>query len=362
MILIIGPLPDPIDGCSYANFVLCENLKKRKIHFKVINTNASKINGKQGQNFSLKKAFNFLKVYFNIFNIIWSKVVYITPGQTFYGVLKYSPFILLCIILNKPYVIHVHGNFLGSQYKQLSGVKRKIFYYLISRASAGIVLSKSLTNNFKGLLLPKKIFIVENFAGNDIYENSSNYEKNVDIPRIIYLSNLMEEKGILDLLDALIILDKKNINFNATIAGSIENSINDKVKKRFIKLGEKLDYIGVIQGQEKIKALMMANVFILPTYYKMEGQPISILEALATGNIIITTNHAGIPDIVSNKNGYIVEPKSPESIAKVILSINENLSEEVERCCSTNLKHALDNFTEDIFSDKILNIINLVAN
>ena len=64
-------------------------------------------------------------------------------------------------------------------------------------------------NNFKGLLPKKKIFIVENFVGDDIYKGVNERNKKTDILRIVYLSNLMEQKGILDLLDALIFLDKK---------------------------------------------------------------------------------------------------------------------------------------------------------
>ena len=41
----------------------------------------------------------------------------------------------------------------------------------------------------------------------------------------------------------------------------------------------------------------------------MEGQPISILEAMGFGNVIITTKHAGIPDICSDKNAVFVEKK-----------------------------------------------------
>lgn len=360
-ILLIGPLPNPIDGCSYANKILCENLSKKNIDYKVINTNSKIISSKQGNKFSLKKAFIFLKVYFEMYKIFLKKVIYITPGQTFYGLLKYSPFILTCWLLRKPYVIHVHGNHLGKEYEQLRGFKKIIFHFLVSKASAGIVLSKSLIKNFNGLLDLEKVFVVENFAGNDLFSNASGLiKKESDIPRIIYLSNLMEEKGILDLLDALLILDNK-IDYHAIIAGSIEDNIKSIVAEKLNLLKGKVDYVGIIQGADKINYLMQSNIFALPTYYKMEGQPISILEGLASGNIIITTNHAGIPDIISEENGYIVNLSSPESIAEVILRINKDIKNKVDNFSKINFNYALENFTEDKFSSKVIMVLRNVS-
>ena len=57
---------------------------------------------------------------------------------------------------------------------------------------------------------------------------------------------------------------------------------------------EHTDYIGIVNGKAKKNLLEWGNVFVLPTFYKMEGQPISILEAMATKNLVVTTNHAGI--------------------------------------------------------------------
>ena len=65
-----------------------------------------------------------------------------------------------------------------------------------------------------------------------------------------------------------------------------------------------------------------AHVFCLPTYYPYEGQPLSILEAYASGCVVVTTNHSGIRDVFKpEENGYEVEKKSAESIAQVLTKI-----------------------------------------
>lgn len=354
---IIGPLPNPINGCSYANQILCKNLEKRTIDTKVINTSTSIVSSKQGTSFSMIKAFNFFKVYFESYKILKSTVVYITPGQTFFGILKYAPFIFVCIIFKKPYIIHIHGNYLGTEFKLLTGFKKKIFKYFISMASAGIVLSNSLKANFFRILPDSKVHVVENFVEESLFKYVKNKQKAFEKLNILYLSNLMREKGIIELLDALISLKIKGIDFKAIFAGGIEEEIRLEIEKRFKILRENVTYLGIVRGDKKNELFMRSNVFILPTYYKMEGQPISILEAMASGNIIVTTKHAGIPDIVTEENGFFVEPKSSHAIVDQLCKINERLLD-FQSMSKLNMVYAKENFTEEKFSSKVIAVIN----
>ena len=102
--------------------------------------------------------------------------------------------------------------------------------------------------------------------------------------RIFYLSNLMKEKGIFCLLNALKNLEKNNIIYKAKIAGNIDQKYSKEILNLFTEL-KNAEYIGVVNGDDKKNLLKWGNVFVLPTFYKMEGQPISILEAMATGNV-----------------------------------------------------------------------------
>jgi glycosyltransferase involved in cell wall biosynthesis len=354
-ILLIGPIPPPIDGCSNANKVLFKNFTNRGIDCDIVNTNTSIITNEQGRKFSFKKAFLFLRNYRAISKIIRADIVYFTPGQTFYGVLKYAPFIIACLLLHRPYVIHVHGNFLGEQYKMLSGAKKRLFSFLISNATAGVVITKSLTKIFEKLLPEKKVYVVDYFVEEELHKEVK--AKLVDKPRILYLSNLMKEKGILEFLDALIEIKNKKIDFQAAIAGSIESGLEDHVHSKFALLGNAISYLGVITGPEKVRAFQEANIFILPTYYTMEGLPFSILEAIATGNIIISTVHAGIPDIINESNGFLVEKRSSKAIATCIESINLNLKETIKTIAQHNINYARSNFTEKKYTDSIMAIL-----
>jgi len=345
-VLLIGPMPKPINGVSICNELITNKSTSFKVNY--IDTANKSFNEKAGS-FSFQKVFSSLKPYFKILKILKSDIVYMTIGQTFYGVLKYYPFFLLSKIFRKEIVIHIHGNFLGKQYKELSGFKKNIFKYILKKSDKGIVLSESLKPNLTPFLSEKKIHILYNFVEKQLVNISINEvkSKNTSQLEIVYLSNLMTEKGIFNLLHALKILNKNKINFTANIAGNIDNTIKDEV----IQLIESIDgahYVGVVRGNEKRKLFLNANTFVFPTYYKMEGQPIAILEAMAAGNIILTTKHAGIPDIFSEKNGFYIEKKSPKDIAEKLSSLSSKL-DSFKPMMFKNQLYVKENYTEPIF-------------
>ena len=353
--LIIGPFPEPISGVSLANKVV-KNLLDSSNHFKVdyINTSYSSFKEDIGK-FSIKKFLFYLMVNFKVYKIFNQKTLYMTPGQTFLGVLKYAPFICLGALLKKEMIIHVHGNYLASQYNLLSGIKKRTFSFLISRFTKGIVLSNSLKSNLTPFLDSKNIFVLPNFA--EDYLVSEKLEINTDELRIVFLSNLMKEKGILILLQALKLLEKQKINYHAKIAGNIDNSLLKEIESN-LKLLNKTYYIGVVNGKAKKELLEWGNVFVLPTYYKMEGQPIAIIEAMATKNVIITTVHGGIPDIVvENKNGFFVKKKNAKDLLEKFINLSNNKAE-ILKISEYNKSYFLNNFTLKQFEKNLLTILN----
>lgn len=356
-ILLIGPFPDPVNGCSLANQTFLEYLEKQdQLNVYTINTNTDpNIQGIQGS-FGWIKLFSFMRVYFEIYKIFIVKSVYLTPGQSFFGVLKYAPFILLAWLLRKPIIMHIHGNYLGTQYQLLNGIKKKVFKFLVSRSSAGIVLSNSLQDNFNEILTEDKIYIVENFANNELIENTIIQKDNSRL-KLLWLSNLMKEKGILDFLDSLILLKNRKISFEVKLAGKIEEGLEQKVHEKLNEIGESAEYLGVVSGNHKKNQLLFANVFVFPTYYTMEGQPISLIEAMATGNIIVTTDHAGIPDIVGSENGYLLKPRDIVALTNQLENIANNLPKNIEKFSEFNQVYVKNNFTEEAFGKKLMDII-----
>jgi glycosyltransferase involved in cell wall biosynthesis len=323
-ILLIGPLPKPMTGVSLANQTVLDYLPKyTNAQIDTIDTNYSVLKEDIGK-FDFQKSLFYIKQYKALYKIKKSDKIYMTIGQTFFGVLKYYPYFLYAKLLKKEIIVHIHGNHLWKEYQDLKGIKKKIFYSILSMSDKGIVLSKSLEKNMLPFIEKEDIYILENFVEDFLFDDIKS--KQFDGLKIIFLSNLMLEKGIVDLLEALLILQEQGISFQAKMAGGIDSSMQDEINIYFEQLKDNVEYLGLVYGDDKKELLEWGNVFVFPTYYAMEGQPISIFEAMATGNIILTTKHAGIPDVFKNSvNGFYIDKKSPKSIADKLTDMSSNL-------------------------------------
>ena len=351
---MIGPFPKPTTGVSLANAVVKDILEESQ-DFKVefINTSLDHFDEKVGS-FSFHKLFFNLKFNFKATKVLFNDIVYLTPGQTFFGLAKYSVFIVLASLFNKEIIIHVHGNHLGTEYKNLKGWKRRYFKWLLSKTTKGIVLSKSLRPNLSPFIPENAIFELNNFAEDYLFADLQSQK--VEKLQLIYLSNLMEEKGILVLLDALAKLEANHIPYEAKIAGNIDITNEDVIKAKLAQL-KNTSYVGVVNGESKKDFLGWGNTFVLPTFYTMEGQPISILEAMATQNVIVTTAHAGIPDVVENLvHGFFVEKEKERSIYECLVYLHKNL-DKVESIATSNHTYFLENFSRKQFQSNLIAIL-----
>lgn len=331
-ILIIGPVPPPVTGVSISNQVFMDNFSSYFPMSAVenINTNALNLNRNIGK-FSWKKFIFYVNKYREVNKIFRNEKIYLTIGLTFLGVLKYTPFILLAKALKKEIIIHIHSDYLWQEYSSLNVFFRSLFKAILSLSDKGIVLSPLLKRNLQPFLSDKNIFVIPNCVEDYLFQFdlAQKIESKFDKLRIVFLSNLLQEKGIFDLLEALRFLKESNIDFEANLAGSLESGLETKILDTIEMLGPETRYLGVVVGEDKKRLLVNSNVFVLPTYYSMEGQPISILEAMATGNLVLTTRHAGIPDIFQDGvNGYFVEKRSHTSIINKLIYIQNSLAEQ----------------------------------
>ena len=162
-------------------------------------------------------------------------------------------------------------------------------------------------------------------------------------------------KGIVEVLESLKKLEALDINYEAVIAGTFDAS-NEELFYRYFNELENTQYVGVVSGNRKKELLLWANIFILPTYL-MEGQPISIIEAMATSNVIITTRMVGILDIVQEKSGYFVDPKNVESIVSVLKYLNAN-KDSMKTIGAYNKNLFVENFTVQHFEKNLKKILN----
>lgn len=265
---------------------------------------------------------NFLK---NLVKISKSKadLFYFTISQTKGGNLRDLVIFKLLELQHKKCLIHLHGGYYRKLVdNDMACWQRKANYKAIKKLSGAIVLSKSLKKIFEGMIDDEKIFVVENcvddqylLTDQEIKEKLATLE-NRKVLHVLWLSNFIRSKGypfVLEMAKA----EKERVDaggekrFHFDFAGKFFEDSEKEYFESYVKnnkLDEYVTYHGIVGGEKKRNLLRECYIFALPTRYPNEGQPISILEAMSNGMFIITTDHAGIPDIVEDGvNGIIID-------------------------------------------------------
>ncbi|ADL58364.1 predicted glycosyltransferase [Methanothermobacter marburgensis str. Marburg] len=162
-------------------------------------------------------------------------------------------------------------------------------------------------------------------------------DKNVNLKErknvVGFIGRLRKEKGIIEFIKSIpIILEKrKDIEFLIVGDGDLSDWVESEVNAIKKIHNVNIRFLGWVSREDIYDVLSSIKLLVLPTH--AEGLPTIILEAMATGTPILTTNVGGIPDvIVDGKTGYILKNNSPNHISKCVLDALEdpNLEKIVE--------------------------------
>lgn len=355
-ILYIAPLPPPITGHSLVSKVLIDELEKTHEAFAI---DLSKDSFKEGID-----GFKRIVQIVNILITVWSQKersqrIYLTIAESLAGNLKDLLIYLICYrSLDKMY-IHLHGGSIKRLLWDKFDFIKRANRFFINRLRGVIISGESHVQIFSDMIPMEKIHIVPNFAQDYLFVDQSvvNHKYESRKIRILFMSNLVPKKGYNELLEAFLLLDESiKAKIQLDFAGKFDSEEQKAIFLKKISGFDQVSYHGVVDEERKKRLFSQAHVFCLPTSY-FEGQPISILEAYASGCVVVTTAQSGILDIFEpGLNGFVIEPESPSSIKKVIERLF-NQKEEIHNIASYNLLVAYQKFRTSIYSSTVKEIL-----
>jgi glycosyltransferase involved in cell wall biosynthesis len=145
--------------------------------------------------------------------------------------------------------------------------------------------------------------------------------------------------------------------YHLTIAGNGSELDNVKTYINDHRISN-ISISGHVEGIEKHKILSKSHIMILPSF--SEGMPISIIEAMLYGLVIVSRPIGGIPDWVKvPNNGYLIESLYENEYAEKILQISKDLTL-MKDIQENNRKIAGENFTPNALSERLFKYYNSV--
>ena len=184
-------------------------------------------------------------------------------------------------------------------------------------------------------------------------------ESNKTFKKVAFVGNLFPSKGIYDLVKAV-----------SSISGETELHIVGPGLPEVVKtiesiagpsLNSRIMLYGRLPNEEAVKLIEGMDIIALPTYYHGEAFPISILEAMSRGKMVISCDIGAIRDMLTSVDGcpcgLIVKPQDPNDIIKSILWCQDHLAE-ANDMCEQAYRKVYDAYRTEIVIMKYTNCYN----
>ena len=268
--------------------------------------------------------------------------IYLTISESIAGNLKDLIFFFILRKKLSDVTIHLHGGSLKSEILKKSTMLARINRSIYHKIGKIVVLGDSHRSIFPSEI-QDKVKVVQNCVSESfLIDNKSLIKKHKkkNLLRVLFISSMTSEKGYRTLLDSYNHLSKdikKYVRFD--FAGGFSKIATEREFLIKIRGLNAIQYHGTVNFQEKKELFNEAHVFCLPTKM-LEGQPISILEAYASGCTVLTSSKPGINDIFTDKiNGLHINENDAKGLSDTIEYIYNNWSFFTESS-KRNIKHA----------------------
>ena len=290
-----------------------------------------------------------LRVVLALPHIFFSRTViasYIVISRSPFGFLRDS-FIIFCLcFFRKPVFVHFHGRSLPFF---LSSIVYKIF-------------SLSCCKSYLHLVLPSTSFFLSNpswrlFTYSEIYNfshdfsppprifnpktnsrssSSLSFSSSKKIIRITWNSNLIYSKGLILLMEAIYLYNTTSLThfIHLDIFGDYisdeycsADTLRTIVKRHSLKIP--CSFFGSVERSVTVACLMVSDLYIFPSFYSSEYQPLSLIDAMSCGKPIISSSLSVLESLLRDyKNVHFLPSKiTPSSLALSIdLFVRKELS------------------------------------
>lgn len=254
------------------------------------------------------KAANFIRKYGNSFDIIIENFLPATPF--FSRFLTKTPVILQIQGLWGFHYVRKFNVFYGLPMYIVEKIYLKLYNTFI--LVTDVNMNKVLKRSEKCAIIPNGI------------DRAFLQVNNEEDDHILFLSRIDRyQKGLDILMDAFMLIAEQFKNLRLVLAGyDTFHTIENLLKKIPGELRDRVDYVGFVSGEEKLRLLSKAKVFVLPS--RLEAHPISVLEALACGRAVLVSDIPELRYIGENKIGFTFKSGSSQDLAEKLCILLEN--------------------------------------
>lgn len=287
-------------------------------------------------------------------------VIYLSISRSLGGFMKDLPIFLLAFFCGSKVCVHLHGSDFKDFYRSTGIFSRWLVDFCYRRVSVAFVLCDGMQSEFEDI---PGISVVTVFnCAQDLSKLNTPVHAEEQM-NILYMSNVIRTKGILELIDAVKLFHSEHGRISLKIAGDFvgdELMTATEIRTVFFELlsgAEFISYEGIVKGSKKDQLFEWANIVALPSYYRTEAQPLVLIEAMSCGRFVLSSAFKYIPEFIADKeNGILLTSVTKDNLLVALKDIYSG-SANYAQVCENNREYYKNNFTESVHCERILNSI-----
>ncbi len=285
--------------------------------------------------YSSKKTNKILRLFDMIFSVLNKRnkvdVIFIDTYSTtnFYYALIISQ---IARLLKKPYIPILHGGNLPFRLNKYPRFSKAIFNHAYTNMSPSLYLVEEFNKYGYGNVefIPNSIQI-ENYGYKErVYDN-------IKLLWVRSFSKIYNPKLAIDVTKRLV---DKGYNSTLCMIGPDSDGTLEELKVYAKQLSVEVEFTGKLSKQEWINKSKDFNIFINTTDF--DNMPVSVIEAMALGLPVVSTNVGGIPFLIEHeKDGILVDKNNSEDMTEAIIRIasNTNLAKSLSQNARSKVEH-----------------------
>ncbi|GAA5135484.1 glycosyltransferase [Thalassotalea piscium] len=277
--------------------------------------------------FYIPKVGRRLVPYFQFFSLLfllpWMKKQEATGLLASWGFPDAVAVAMVNKFLNLPLFVKVHGTDVNENIK-FSG-RASLMKKWLNKAQSIFCASKALADALAKIgIAQEKLVVNYNGVNPEIFYPATNKQNDKSL---VFVGSLITTKGVNELFSAFILCHKECPNLTLDILGEgpMKSVLADKINAH--NLHDNIKLHGSVALPLVAEFVRNASVLVLPSY--REGVPNVLLESFASGTPVIATVVGGIPEVVNEDVGILVDKENSEQLANAInTALNKNWSSE----------------------------------
>lgn len=314
-VAVVGPLPPPAGGMANQAQQLVGLLEQAGVHVEFVRVNAPYVPGCVAGIKGLRAVFRLIPYFYNLWHKIRKvDVVHVLANSGWSWHLFAVPAVWMAGLLKKPVVINYRGGEARAFFK-------KSWPWVgptINKSGAVIVPSAYLKRLFEQYRVAA--VIVPNILDLQRFDFKDKEVRANDTPHLVVTRNLEKIYGVDTVLRAFALVKAQHSDARLTVAGSGPEEAELKALTAALGLQESVTFTGHLDPGEI--ALLYQEADVLLNASTVDNSPNSLIEALASGVSVVSSNVGGIPDLVTHRqSAMLVSPEQPEGMAGAVLEV-----------------------------------------